>query len=90
MVNPLSAVACSVLFALMVGCGGGDDTPSGDGDIIVAPTTPNAVGAPCRLGAKRDCKQTIAELDGIVSCYAGQQTCDDQGRWGPCLKDKAK
>lgn len=83
----LSATLVVVLVSL-VACGGSEERAGEDTDIVTTPTTANAPGAPCQLGQKRECKQTIAERDGIVSCYVGEQTCDDNGVWGACRKEK--
>lgn len=56
------------------GGGGPGDTSTGgtdDGD------------APCEDGAVRTCQIVLGEYNGVVSCFEGEQKCED-GEWGDC------
>lgn len=38
---------------------------------------------PCDPGTKRICGQTVEQANGIITCFRGEQVCDD-GTWSKC------
>src|SRR5580765_5286537 len=69
-----AAVGCSVdelRHGPPIGVGGG------------GPGAGSGIGGVCTDGATRDCHITIAQHGGVLTCYAGTETCSN-GRWGEC------
>lgn len=55
-------------------CNGEDDDCDGDVD----------EGCDCLPGETQSCYPGPAETEGVGTCVAGTQTCDDSGAWGSC------
>jgi hypothetical protein len=38
----------------------------------------------CEPGEVEECSITLAEHNGVLSCYDGTRTCNSKGKWGKC------
>ncbi len=75
----LLAVAVPLTFA----CSSERRPGGADSSGSVPAVGPAASATPCSSGESRDCRVTLGEHNGVLSCYVGTQTCGD-GTWSKC------
>lgn len=87
----ISTVACGLVvglacgsFALLGGCSSDDETGAPPASVDDGPNF-GVESGPCTGGASRECSIDLGTVDGVHSCFVGEQHCDD-GTWGPCVE----
>lgn len=78
---PWGHVWVTLTCVVWVGACGSDVPPRANLASEGKRTTPEVQG--CTDGTTIECHETLAQHGSVLSCFAGQKTCED-GIWGPC------
>lgn len=80
----LSCTAWGAVAALVLGCAAKDDELLPAADLEEEGGELEGTTESCEPGEQDECSITLAEHNGVLSCFYGTKVCNRKGKWGGC------